>query len=157
LRLYAFKPLKENTFFKAGNTICQRYVKSNVTQADIKMDISGMALGQEGGLSHFNGGSNYCTLSVKMTDAGKRIQYNDNGKITEGEVITSSTIWLRSVVDSQSINTFFYSVDCEIFKPFGENYKLRWGGFRGDNIGIFNYNNLGEEGFVDIDWFRYQF
>jgi hypothetical protein len=61
------------------------------------------------------------------------------------------------VVDSQSINTYFYSVDGKIFKPFGENYKLRWGGFRGDNIGIFNYNNLGEAGFVDIDWFRYQF
>ena len=157
LRLHAFKPLKDNAFFKAGNTICQRYVKSNVTQADIKMDISGMAIGQEAGLSHFNGGSNYCTLSVKMTDAGKCIQYNDNGKISEGETISASTIWLRSVVDSQSINTYFYSVDGENFKPIGEAYKLRWGGFRGDNIGIFNYNNLGEAGFVDIDWFRYRF
>ena len=157
LRLHAFKPLKENTFFKAGNTICQRYVKSNITQADIKMDISGMALGQEAGLSHFNGGSNYCTLSVKMTDAGKHIQYNDNGKISEGETFSTPTIWLRSVVNSQSINTYFYSVDGENFKPIGETYKLCWGGFRGDNIGIFNYNNLGEMGFVDIDWFRYRF
>jgi beta-xylosidase len=157
LRLYAFKPLKENTFFKAGNTICQRYVKSHVTQTDVKIDISGMAVGQEAGLSHFNGGSNYCTLSVKMTDAGKRIHYNDNGKISEGETVSASTIWLRSVVNNQSINTYFYSVDGENFKPFGETYKLRWGGFRGDNIGIFNYNNLGEAGFVDIDWFRYRF
>ncbi len=157
LRLHAFKPLKENTFFKAGNTICQRYVKSNVTQADVKMDISGMTVGQEAGLSHFNGGSNYCTLSVKMTENGKRIKYNDNGKISEGETISTSTIWLRSVVDGESVNTYFYSVDGENFKPFGETYKLRWGGFRGDNIGIFNYNNLGEAGFVDIDWFRYRF
>jgi len=50
-----------------------------------------------------------------------------------------------------------YSVDGINFKPIGETYKLRWGGFRGDNIGIFNYNNLGEAGFVDIDWFRYRF
>jgi len=157
LRLHAFKPLKQSTFFKAGNTICQRYVKSDVTQAEIKMDISGMTVGQEAGLSHFNGGSNYCTLSIKMTDAGKRIQYNDNGKITTGEVITSSTIWLRSIVDNQAVNTYYYSVDGINFKPFGENYKLRWGGFRGDNIGIFNYNDLGETGFVDIDWFRYKF
>lgn len=157
LRLHAFKPLKPSAFFKAGNTICQRYVKSVVNQVDIKMDISGMTVGQEAGLSHFNGGSNYCTLSIKMTETGKRIQYNDNGKISEGETISASTIWLRSVVNCDAVNTWYYSVDGENYKPFGEAYKLRWGGFRGDNIGIFNYNDLSESGYVDIDWFRYKF
>jgi beta-xylosidase len=157
LRLYAFKPLKESTFFKAGNTICQRYVWSDSTTAEIKMEISGMAVGQEAGLSHFNGGANYCTLSVKMTDAGKHIQFNDNGKITVGDTILASSIWLRTVVDANHVNKYFFSVDGKNFKPFGEAYKLRWGGFRGDNIGIFNYNNLGETGYIDIDWFRYRF
>ena len=157
LRLHAFKPLKESTFFKAGNTISQRYVKSDTTKADVKMDISGMAVGQETGLSHFNGGSNYCTLSVKMNENGKAILYNDNGKITEGELIVVPIVWLRSVVDSQGINQYFYSIDGEKFKPFGDKYKLCWGGFRGDNIGIFNYNDHGEAGYVDIDWFRYTF
>ena len=157
LRLYAFKPLKKNTFFKAGNTICQRYVKSDTTQADIKMDIAGMAVGQDAGLSHFNGGSNYCTLSVRMTEKGKFIRYNDNGKITEGEQISVPTIWLRSVVDNQGVNQYYYSIDGKSFKQFGVKYTLCWGGYRGDNIGIFNYNDLGEEGYMDIDWFHYRF
>ncbi len=157
LRLHAFKPLKESTFFKAGNTICQRYVKSDTTQADVKMDISAMAIGQEAGISHFNGGSNYCTLGIRVTDKGKVLKYNDNGKVTEGEIITSPTIWLRSVVNNEGINSYFYSTDGKLFKPFGEKYTVRWGGFRGDNIGIYNYNDLSESGYVDIDWFRYRF
>jgi beta-xylosidase len=157
LRLHAFKPLVESTFFKAGNTICQRYIKSDKIQVDLKMDISAMAVGQEAGLSHFNGGKDYCTMGVKMTDHGKIIQYNDNGKIEEGETIASPEIWIRSVINKDYINIFFFSTDGVSFSPFGGEYKLKWGNFRGDHIGIYNYNNLGESGFVDVDWFRYQF
>ena len=157
LRLYAFKPLKESTFFKAGNTLSQRYVWSETTQADIKIDISGMALGQEAGLCHFNGGKNYCTLSVKITDIGKVIRYNDNGKIVEGEPIQSTTVWMRSIVDAKFQNSYFYSEDGKNFKPFGGVYQLCWGGYRGDNVGIFNYNNFGEKGYVDVDFFQYKF
>lgn len=157
LRLYAFKPLIKNTFFKAGNTLSQRYVWSDTTQADIKMDISAMAAGQVAGLVHFNGGANYCTIAVKMTDKGKIISYNDNGKIQDGEPVLSNRIWLRSVVDSKWVNSFYYSIDGKIFKPFGNKYTLRWGGFRGDNIGIFNYNDQDEAGHIDIDWFHYKF
>jgi len=157
LRLHAFKPLVESTFFKAGNTICQRYVKSDQVQVDVKMDISGMAVGQEAGMSHFNGGKDYCTLGVIMTEKGKSIKYNDNGKVEEGESITSSVIWIRSVIDKDCINTYYFSIDGQSFKPFGGKYTLKWGGFRGDTIGIYNYNNQNESGFVDIDWFHYQF
>jgi len=157
LRLHAFKPLIESAFFKAGNTICQRYIKSDKIQVDLKMDISAMAAGQEAGLSHFNGGKDYCTMGVKMTDQGKIIQYNDNGKIEEGEAITSPEIWIRSVIDKDCSNTFFFSTDGVSFSPIGGEYKLKWGNFRGDHIGIYNYNNLGESGLVDVDWFRYQF
>jgi len=85
------------------------------------------------------------------------MQYNDNGAILEGEKIESSTIWLRSVVDKDCVNRYFYSFDGIDYKAFGEAYKLRWGGFRGDNIGIFSYNDLGESGWIDVDWFRYGF
>lgn len=157
LRLYAFKPLVENNFFKAGNTIAQRYVKSNHVQADVKIDISGMAVGQEAGMCHFNGGKDYCTLGVKMTVDGKVIKYNDNGNVQEGEKITSSAIWIRSVVDEKCVNTYFFSTDGITFHPFGGKYTMKWGGYRGDNVGIYNYNNRDEAGYVDVDWFRYQF
>jgi len=157
LRLYAFRPLAEGAFLKAGNTICQRYVKSDKVQVDIKMDISRMAIGQEAGLSHFNGGKDYCTLGVKMTERGKAIKYNDNGKVEVGEAISSSVIWIRSVVDKDCVSTYYFSTDGQSFKPFGGKYLLKWGGFRGDHTGIYNYNNLSDNGFVDIDWFHYQF
>ena len=132
-------------------------MKSDSVQADLKMDISGMAVGQEAGMSHFNGGTDYCTIGIVMTDKGKILRYNDNGKTTDGEVIVTSNIWLRSAVDSEGVNTYLFSTDGKSFKSFGGKYKVKWGGYRGDNIGIYNYNNLDESGFVDIDWFRYQF
>ncbi|MDP4274741.1 MAG: glycoside hydrolase 43 family protein [Bacteroidota bacterium] len=157
LRLHAFKPLTESTFFKAGNTICQRYIKSDEVQVDVKMDISGMVVGQEAGLCHFNGGKDYCTFGVKMMEKGKVIKYNDNGKVEEGEEITSNIIWIRSVISKDCVNTYYLSTDGINFRPFSGKYTLKWGGFRGDYIGIYNYNNLSENGFVDIDWFRYRF
>ena len=157
LRLHAFKPLEPGNFFKAGNTIGQRYVKSNHVQADIKLDISAMAVGQEAGMCHFNGGRDYSTLGVKMTENGKVITYNHNGQAEEGESVTSSVIWIRSIVDSDCINSYYYSTDGVEFKPFGGKFTMKWGGYRGDNIGIYNYNDLSESGYVDVDWFHYDF
>ncbi len=157
LRLYAFKPLVEDNFFKAGNTIAQRYVKSNHVQADIKIDISQMAVGQEAGMCHFNGGKDFCTLGVNMTENGKIIRYNHNGNILDGAKITSSAIWIRSVVDEKFVNTYFFSTDGVTFQPFGGKYTMKWGGYRGDNVGVYNYNNDKDAGYIDVDWFHYKF
>jgi hypothetical protein len=116
-----------------------------------------MTVGQEAGLSHFNGGKDYCTFGVKMTERGKIIKYNDNGKVEEREPITSTSIWIRSVIDMDCVNAYFFSTDGITFRSFGGKYKLKWTGFRGGHIGIYNYNNLFESGFVDVDWFHYQF
>lgn len=157
LRLKAYKPLIENDFFKAGNTICQRYVKSKHVQIEIKLDISRMAIGEEAGLSHFNGGKDYCTLGIKMDENGKSIKYNLNGHFEIGELINTTYLWIRSEINENCINSYFYSTDGINFKQFGGRYQLKWGGFRGDHIGIYNYNNLSEKGTVDIDWFHYSF
>lgn len=50
---------KKESFFKAGNTINQRHLRSDTAVVTIKLDISGMEAGQKGGLCHFNGGKNY--------------------------------------------------------------------------------------------------
>jgi hypothetical protein len=85
------------------------------------------------------------------------LKYNDNDKILAGESINTSTIWIRSVIDTEDVNSYFYSTDGITFQPYGGKYSLKWGSFRGDNIGIYNYNNLEEKGYVDIDWFHYRF
>jgi len=36
---YAFKPLVESAFFKAGNTTCRYYVKSGEVRMGVELDI----------------------------------------------------------------------------------------------------------------------
>ena len=159
LRLSAFKPITSGTFFKAGNTICQRYFKGDTVQVDVKIDISGMADGQEAGLCHFNGGVDYATIGVEQSGTTRTLKYNNTGTITSGAQVPSSTttIWFRSKVNKQSINTYYYSFDGTSFTQFGGTFALKWGGYRGDYIGMYNYNNTSENGWVDIDWFHYTF
>jgi hypothetical protein len=33
--------------------------------------------------------------------------------------------------------------------------RLTWGSYRGDRVGIYNYNTIEDKGFVDIDFFKY--
>ena len=159
LRLSAFKPLANGDFFKAGNTICQRYVKSDSVQVDVKIDISNMADGEEAGLSHFNGGADYASIGVAQTGTTRTLRYSSNGASRSGEQVPGSvtTIWLRSRVDKSSRNTYYFSYDGSNFTQFGGTFALKWGGYRGDYVGIYNYNNTSETGSIDVDWFHYSF
>jgi hypothetical protein len=65
-------------------------------------------------LSLINGGKDYCTFGVKMTEKGNVIKYADNGKVEEGEEITSTSIWIRSVTDKDCVNTYFFSTGGKI-------------------------------------------
>jgi len=49
---------------------------------------------------------------------------------------------------------FEYSEDGKTFKSLGAVYQLTWGNYRGDRIGIFNYNDKSDSGYVDVDWFH---
>jgi len=159
LRLSAFKPLSTGDFFKAGNTIAQRYLKGNSVQVDVKIDIGNMADGEEGGLCHFNGGADYATIGVAQSGPKRTLRYKHNGTTASGDEIPASitTIWLRSQVDKAGRNTYYVSYDGTGFTQFGGIFALKWGGYRGDYIGIYNYNNLGESGSIDVDWFHYSF
>jgi hypothetical protein len=37
-----------------------------------------------------------------------------------------------------------------------QNLTGKWGD-QGDNIGVYCYNNESETGFLDVDWFHYEF
>jgi beta-xylosidase len=159
LRLSAFKPITSGTFFKAGNTICQRYFKGDTVQAEIKIDINGMADGEEAGMCHFNGGVSYATIGVVQSGTARTLKYNNTGTVTNGAQIpaATTTVWFRSKVNKQSVNTFYYSFNGTNFTQFGGTFALKWGGYRGDYIGIYNYNDNSESGYVDVDWFHYVF
>ncbi len=54
-------------------------------------------------------------------------------------------------------NQYFISIDGKSYQPFGGDSQLTWGSYRGDRIGIFNFNAKEDKGFVDVDWFQYQY
>jgi len=53
LRLHAFKPLRAGDLTKAGNTLTQRCLRADDVAFTVKLDIAGMADGQQAGLCHF--------------------------------------------------------------------------------------------------------
>jgi beta-xylosidase len=159
LRLSAFRPLTSGSFFTAGNTIGQRYMKGDTVQADIKMLISGMVTGEEAGLCHFNGGVNYATIGVIQSGTTRTLKYNNTGTVTAGSAVPAAdtAIWFRTKVNVSANATFYYSYDGVTFTQFGGTFALKWGGYRGDYIGMYNYNNTADSGYVDFDWFHYVF
>jgi len=159
LRLYAFKPVAGGGFFKAGNTVSQRFMRGDSGTAIVKIDISHMADGQEAGLCHFNGGSSYATIGVVQAGGGARtFKCNTNGNVANGPALSSGQtfVYFKSVM-KKYVNTFYYSLDSVSYTQLGSSYNIVWSDYRGDRIGMYNYNNSAESGYIDIDWFHYTY
>ncbi|MBC7722328.1 MAG: glycoside hydrolase 43 family protein [Pedobacter sp.] len=161
LRLHAFKPNDSNTsndkrktFYRAGNTLTQRCIRTLKNEVVIKLETYGMANGQLAGLCHYS--STYSTFGIKEINGIKSLFYDNNGTEKIGPEITSS-IWLQSTWGYDGISQYAYSLDGKIFIPFGSTYQLTWGFYRGDRIGIYSYNATDEKGFVDIDFFHFSY
>lgn len=155
LRLHAFKPLKPSDLLSAGNTLTQRSMRTKENVATISVDLGGMADGQVAGLCHFS--STNSTLGVRQNGKRRTLEFTHNKSITQGPAITSKRIWLRSTWGLDGKSHFAYSLGGTKFIPFGDTYHLAWGNYRGDRIGIYTYNDKGENGYVDVDWFRYTY
>ncbi|WP_339308070.1 glycoside hydrolase 43 family protein [Paenibacillus sp. FSL R5-0519] len=154
LRLYACVPLEKNNFFKICNTISQRTFRVNHNVVTAKYDISGMVDDQEAGLCHF--GQSYCTIGIYQRQGARILKFNHSGEIEWGPAIPSSFIWLRSVWNLQGENCYEYSLDGENFIRFGGVYQMGWGYYRGDRVGVYNFNNEREQGYVDVENFYYE-
>ncbi|MBC7889786.1 MAG: glycoside hydrolase 43 family protein [Ferruginibacter sp.] len=162
LRLHAFVPVKlkdekdkRSLLYRAGNTITQRCMRTKKNEVTIKMDITKMADRQLAGLCHY--AATYSTFGIKQLAGVRRLVYDNNGKETAGPIITGNAIWLRSAWGFDGISHYAYSLDGKIFTPLGGEYKLTWGYYRGDRIGIYSFNEQEEKGWIDVDWFHYNY
>lgn len=160
LRLYAFKPIadssNESIILKAGNTITQRSMRTASNIATIKLDISHMADGQFAGLTHFST-SNNSLFGIRQINGKRNLVYSFNGNDSLQTNIKANIVWLQSSWNVNGINLYAYSTDGKTFTLFGNSSQLTWGSYRGDRIGIFNFNAMQEKGYVDVDWFRYSY
>ncbi|RFM30774.1 beta-xylosidase [Chitinophaga silvisoli] len=160
LRLYSFMPTELNNeksmILKAGNTLTQRSMRTSSNMATVIIDISHMADGQFAGLTHFSTTS-ASLLGVRQENGIRHLIYEVNGKDSLGTRINGRYIWLRSTWDANGVNRYAFSIDGKHYQPLADIYQLTWGSYRGDRIGVFNFNIKEEKGYVDIDWFRYNF
>lgn len=156
LRLHAFKPLQENNLLKAGNTLTQRSMRTKTNEVIVKFDLSGMVDGQKAGLTHF-GSPNYSAIGIVREGAINRLEYNVRGKSSIGDIIIGNDLWLKSTWGLDGMSQYYYSLDGIIYKSFGEPYQLMWGAYRGSRLGLYSYNNKSDAGYVDIDYFRYDY
>lgn len=159
LRLYAFMPIKpednRKIILRTGNTITQRSVRKPYSEVTVKLDINNMADGQYAGITHYSTISN-SLFGVKQINGIKTMTYDNNGKDTTGVVIACKSIWLKSTWGYEGVSNYAFSLDGKTYIQFGNSYQLTWGSYRGDRIGIFNFNTMNDKGFVDVDWFRYK-
>lgn len=160
LRLHAFQPIDprnpKKVLLRVGNTITQRSMRTKSNVATVKLDVSGMANGQHAGLTHLSTAS-YSALGIKQ-QAGKRyLVYTVNDTDSTGPAINGKTIWLQSSWGFGGINQYFYSTDGKTFIPVGTKTQLVWGSYRGDRLGIFNYNLTADTGLIDVDAFTYRY
>jgi beta-xylosidase len=155
LRLHAFTPIQQNSLLKAGNTLTQRTYRTQYNEAVIKIDISQMVNGQKAGLCHF-GSPHYSSFGI-VYDSVKKMEYNVKGVITNGPSISTNVIWLKSTWSLDGKSQYSYSTDGMRFISFGDIYQMAWGSYRGDRIGIYNYNNNSDSGYIDVDFFHYNY
>ncbi|SHM49914.1 Beta-xylosidase [Chitinophaga jiangningensis] len=160
LRLYAFAPIPsnkpDNVILRAGNTLTQRSMRAQHNVVTVKIDISHMADGQYSGLTHFSTTSN-SLFGIRQENGIRTLVYCTNGKDTTGMRIHGKAVWLRSFWGADGVSRYAYSTDGKSYQSFGEPFQLTWGSYRGDRTGIFNFNRRGDEGYVDVDWFKYDY
>lgn len=160
LRLHSFRPINpdsaHNIILRAGNTITQRSLRTSRNVVTIKLDISGMTDGEHAGLTHFSTTS-YSWIGVKQEGAMQYLTLMNNDQETLATKLSSKWLWLRSVWNYEGGNQYFYSVNGKNFLPLGNTTILTWGSYRGDRIGVVNYNQNNDSGYIDIDFFKYEY
>ena len=160
LRLYAFTPVHSNKpgsiILRAGNTLTQRSMRTAANTATVQIDISHMADGQFAGLTHFSTTSN-SLFGISQEHGIRNLVYSVNGKDTTIATIAGKFIWLRSAWNANGISHYAFSTNGSSYQTLESTFQLTWGSYRGDRIGIFNFNTKEDKGYVDVDWFRYDY
>lgn len=154
LRLHAFRPLETDRLLKAGNTLTQRSFRTKRNVVTIKMDIGNMADGEKAGLCHMAEHTGAIGLVKENGITSLETRHDDHTE--KGTDIHTQAVWLRSEWSLDGVSVFSYSTDGRLFNTTS-TYNLSWGFYRGDRIGIYNFNNESESGYVDVDYLHYEF
>jgi hypothetical protein len=141
-------------FAGVRNVLTQRSARTAKAEVTVKMDLGGLADGEEAGLAHFS--RDNCRLAVAQTGGLRKVVRIDQGNETAGPAVSTLGIWLRSTWGEEGMARFSYSLDGLAFTEIGSSCRLSWGSYRGDRIGLYTWNSTMEQGYVDFSDFRYR-
>lgn len=157
LRLYSSKPVRSGGFWNAPNTISQRLMGTGKGKIITRLSLSGMTPGQFAGFCLHSG--EYVLLGIKVSENNKKsLIFQQNEDTISGPVIKSAFIYFCSENDGKTTH-LSYSLNGKEWIRFGPDFTLTFGRWRGARPGFFcwNYNTDEKSGYIDIDWFLYDF
>ncbi|MFO1524124.1 MAG: glycoside hydrolase 43 family protein [Kiritimatiellia bacterium] len=152
LRLHAFKPLAGDDLYKVGNLLSQRAWCAPDNRVTVRMEIAGMADGQQAGLvvhtAAVQGG-----VGVRMEKGIRSFFFRRGGKYQAGPEVAGDAVWLRMEWGLDGECRFAVGEDGRTFAPLGEAvaFPRPYSQYRGGRIGIYTCNPAGESGHVDVD------
>ena len=146
----------DGDFWRASNTLSQRMMGVTTGTAVAKFDVSGMQPNQLAGFVRYGGVFNL--LGVEMDKKGKKHLFYMNGmsEKTLGPELNGDTLFVRTS-NARNQATYEYSFDGKSFKAFGPTFTIAFGKWTGDRLGFFSWNEKEDAGYIDVDWFTYDY
>ncbi|MGY6648013.1 glycoside hydrolase family 43 protein [Wenyingzhuangia sp. IMCC45574] len=143
-------------FWRACNTISQRMMGITTGTAVAKFDISGMQPHQLAGFVRYGGV--YNLLGAQMDENNDKFLFymNHLGEVTRGPKLIGNELYVRT---NNKVNkaTYEYSFDGTDYKRFGPEFTIEFGKWTGDRLGFFSWNEKEDGGYIDVDWFTYDY
>ncbi|MGN0834009.1 MAG: alpha-L-fucosidase [Kiritimatiellia bacterium] len=168
LRLVAFRPLDTNDFFTVGNVFTRRVFRLRPQAADgtasftVALDAARQEEGGRAGLCHLGGDAFELGVTWLGRERGRCLYYRQNGR--EPMIVATNAprhVVLRTVWTGDGSARFAYSFDGNSFTDAGVGFRLAWGRYRGDRVGLFSYATGREGGEVTFmphrptpEWYR---
>ncbi len=146
----------KTAFWRVYNTLSQRIMGTTTGTATACFDLSNMTPGQRSGFVRFGG--LYYLLGIKMEETNKKRLFfmNPEGEESLGQEIKQDVIYIRTKINGNQAY-FEFSLDGKIYQSFGSEFTLKFGKWTGDRLGFFCWNEREETGYVDVDWFTYDY
>jgi beta-xylosidase len=73
-----------------------------------------------------------------------------------GPQVDGDSLYIRTS-NTKNKATFEYSLNGNTFERFGPVFTIKFGKWSGDRLGFFCWNELEEKGYIDVDWFTYDY
>lgn len=164
IRLYNVLLLENHkNFWDVPNVLLQKFPASQFT-VTTKVTFTPRANQDKTGLIVM--GLDYASLSITKTSDGlvisqaicKDAEKGSAEKESAPIPVTGNTFYLRVKIAKGAKADFSYSQDGTDFHPVGEPFQAREGRWIGAKVGLFavGENPIGESGYADYDWFRFE-